>query len=135
MKDLHRSGDPFKHADYLEYKEFYDDSIVRLPGAFFSSAGDLVLPVENFGQFPWIIDDTSDQSLPTISGGGHPLYDYEWTLCKWVETKDKVAHPLCRQYRWIIPKGLVVIIESRYKQGRIDLQSELRNLIGAAYRG
>ena len=133
MKDLHRSGDPFKHADYLEYKEFYDDSIVGLPGAFFSSAGDLVLPVENFGQFPWHTVDIQDINSWSMSAGGHPLFTNEWTLCKFVEAKEKVLHPLCRQYRWIMPNGLVGIIESRYQQGRIDLQYDLRKLIGACH--
>ncbi len=131
MKDLHRSGDPFKHRNYLEYKEFYDDSIVGLPGAFFSSAGDLVLPVENFGNFPWDSVNVLDTNTWSMSAGGHPLHSDEWTLCQFVQ-KGKDNHPLLVQYRWIMPNSLVGLLQRRYQDGRNDIAIEIRNLIGAS---
>lgn len=114
-----------------EYAEFYDQSIMSLDGVFISGAGDVVIPEKHFGMFPWHRLDIRDSNVSGLSAGGHPLQSHQWTLCFWLTNEQGEIHPLLRQYRWVIPESLHILMQWCKSNAENDLKYKLRRLIGA----
>lgn len=115
-----------------DYDEFFDQSIMSLDGVFISGAGDVVIPEKHFGLFQWDKLNISDTNTCTLSSGGYPLHNGQWTLCFWMINASGKIHPLARQYRWVIPESLNVLMRWCKENAEDDLKHKLRSLIGVS---
>lgn len=114
----------------LEHIEFYDQEIMSLDGVFISAHGDVIIPVKHFSKFPWEKLNMGDSNVSSLSAGGHPLRDYEWTLNFWLTNSEGKFHPMVRQYRWCLPQGLVDFMTWNQERAVDKLQMQLKHLLG-----
>jgi hypothetical protein len=113
-----------------EYLEFYDKNIMSLDGIIISSFGDVIIPEKHFGLFPWNELNIRDSNTSTLSAGGYPLKDYQWTICFWLKNENGDTHPCLYQYRWCIPAQLLDLMNWCKDFERNDLQNKLKSLLG-----